>query len=254
MAGRTPKLLLPIPCASGSETILRATVRNALATRLERVHLVVGHEADAHLAALGELVSDPRLRVHRNPLWPEGRSASIRLGFEEAVAAGAEALCFLCADQPRVSPAVITRVLDAFERSGAPLAFPLRTDGQKGNPLVCRADLREEFEAAAEGDSGALGFVKSHWDEAAKSPLSGPETVAQRDVDDAADYAALVAEVAESCAVPAETSPAPPRWGPPPMESEEGAGEGPPPEEPREPAESGDPLPKLAPEPARKLS
>src|SRR5215213_4333187 len=83
--GRPKQLLL-----LGGEPIIRITTRNALASRLDEVILVVGAEADAVSSAVGELGQ----RTVMNPNFALGQSTSLLAGLA-AVSPASDAVIFL---------------------------------------------------------------------------------------------------------------------------------------------------------------
>jgi molybdenum cofactor cytidylyltransferase len=177
----TSKLLLP--WAGG--TILGAAARRLLAAPVDRVVLVVGHDADRLLAEAG-LPEDPRLTPTRNDRWSEGMASSLHAGL--AVAEEARAVAIALADQPDLRPEVVARLIEAW-RAGSPLAAPVH-EGRVGHPVLFDRSLFPELRALS-GDVGARDVVKRHWTNAAKveaPPLS--------DLDRRADYDAFLAGAA----------------------------------------------------------
>ena len=179
------KLLLPF---SGG-TVVSATIVRVLQSPVDRVVLVLGHEAELVRARAG-LPEDSRLSAVENPGWSSGMASSLRVGLEAS--GDAEAVIVALGDQPGIDPAVVARVVAAF-RAGASLAVPVHgdpaaPDGERlGHPVLFGRALFAELRAL-EGDTGAREVVRRHWASAAR--VLG---VPVRDVDTEADYAALVA-------------------------------------------------------------
>ena len=179
------KLLLPFR----GGTVLSTTVARLLESPVDRVLVVLGHEAEEARAHAG-LPEGPRLSAIDNPDWPSGMASSLRTGV--AGCADAEAVIVALGDQPGIDPAVMERLVAAC-RAGAALAVPVHGDaadreGERvGHPVLFGRSLFAEL-GALEGDTGAREIVKRHWAEAALV-----EGAPVRDVDTEADYAALVA-------------------------------------------------------------
>lgn len=168
--------------------VLRHAVENALASRLDPVIVVLGCEAGRALEALRGL-EDPKLRVVFNPLWEGGKGSSIECGLREVPSSSAGVVSLL-GDMPRVSPALIDRVIAEFERSGR-LVFPVYpgpTGPTKGYPTAFPRALFGEMRALT-GDGTADEAVRRHWAEALRIPLKDGST--QADVDTAADLELL---------------------------------------------------------------
>ena len=178
------KLLLPFR----GGTVLSTTVARLLKSPVDRVLVILGHEAEEARAHAG-LPEGPRLSAIDNPDWPSGMASSLRTGV--AGCADAEAVIVALGDQPGIDPAVIARLVDAF-RGGAALAVPVhgaaaREVERVGHPVLFGRSLFAEL-CALEGDTGAREIVRRHWAKAAQ--VDGAPV---RDVDTEADYAALVA-------------------------------------------------------------
>lgn len=174
-----PKQLLPL----AGRPLLGHVLRNAAASSLGEVVLVLGHEAAAIAAAVGEWGQ----RTVINPDHAAGQSTSLRAGLG-ALDSRVEGVIFLLGDQPGVGPATIDALIGAFRREGAPLAIPVY-GGATGNPVLFGRSLFPEL-AGIDGDEGARRIVRAHLAEAAMVPVGdGP---VPGDVDTEADYAALL--------------------------------------------------------------
>ncbi|HEY8476348.1 MAG TPA: nucleotidyltransferase family protein [Chloroflexota bacterium] len=144
-----PKQLLRL----GGESLVRRVTRVALAAGLHPVAVVVGHAADA---VRGEVADLPVLVVE-NPGYARGQSTSLHVGLR-AVAPHARAVVVLLADQPLVLPALLQRLVDAYQDAGKPIVVPAR-GGRWGNPVLLDLGLLPEL-LAIEGDQGARAVVR----------------------------------------------------------------------------------------------
>ncbi len=136
-----PKLALPYAGC----TLLEHAVGVALASPLEGVVVVV---SDPAMAPRG----DRRLRVVTNPRPDRGLSSSLKLGMHE-VPAEADAALVMMGDQPEVSPALVERLVRAFEAARTAAVVPTY-GGQRGTPVL----LGRLLFAAVEGLSGDVGM------------------------------------------------------------------------------------------------
>lgn len=142
--GRT-KQLLPFR----GQTILECVVDCALATSLQRVLVVLGHQADE----LEQQLKGRDVTVVFNPLYDKGQSSSLKAGLR-AVAEDADAVLFMLGDQPLVTPETINRILAAYETSPAsPIVLPVY-EGKRGNPVLFSRDTFSRIETLSE-DRGA---------------------------------------------------------------------------------------------------
>ena len=175
-----PKQLLPL----GGFPLLTHVLRNAAASKLDEVVLVLGHEA----ARIGSAVGDWGQRVVVNPDYAAGQSTSLRAGLA-AVDPTADAALILLGDQPQVGPAIIDALIAAYRASGGAIVVP-SYGGSQGPPVLFDRTLFPEL-AAVTGDEGARGVVRARAAEVVAVPVGdGPPP---RDVDTEEDYAALVA-------------------------------------------------------------
>ena len=179
-AGR-PTQLLPVH----GEPLIRHTLRRVLASSLDQVILVVGHEAEKVRTA----VADLPVSVVFNPDAAAGQSTSVRAGLT-ALSPDFRAAVFILGDQPGVDPDVIDTLIIAWRESGAPVVVP-RYGDRMGNPVLFDRRVFPEL-AALEGDTGARPVVRAYDDsgELHVASVAGP---APPDVDTEADYAALIA-------------------------------------------------------------
>ncbi len=177
-----PKQLLPL----AGQPVLAHVVRAAHDSDLAEVVLVLGHEADAIAAAVGDLGQ----RTVVNPDWTSGQSTSLRAGLA-AVDPTADAVLFLLGDQPGVGRETIDALL-AVARAD-PEARPIAAaeyGGRLGNPVLFRRALFPDL-AALTGDEGARRLLRADPDRVLRVPVAdGPPPP---DIDTEEDYRALLA-------------------------------------------------------------
>lgn len=139
-----PKQTLPYR----DTTLLGWTLRQACASSLDRVVLVVGGAADEVVAGL-----DPgRAEVVRNEAYGTGCASSLQAGLDAAE--GSDGVMILLADMPDLGPSVIDAVLDDWDRH-RPWGAVTSYRGTPGHPFV--------FAAAAFPTLRALHGDKAVW-------------------------------------------------------------------------------------------
>jgi molybdenum cofactor cytidylyltransferase len=144
---------------------------------VDRVAVTVGAGAEQVRAALlGALVVSV-------PDWAAGQSRSVQAGLK-AILSEATAVLFLLADQPGVSPELLSALIRRHRETLAPVVAP-RYQGQRGNPVLFDRATFPEFDHL-HGDTGARPIVQAHWDEIAWVDWPTPEIL--QDIDTAADY------------------------------------------------------------------
>jgi molybdenum cofactor cytidylyltransferase len=137
--------------------MLAATVENVLASGVDDVVVVTGHEQEAIYRAL----KDFKVRVVHNPDYATGMASSLRVGVEAAASADAVVVCL--GDMPNVSGAVIDRLIAAFNPTEHRSIVVPTHKGQFGNPVLWGAEYFARLRSLS-GDKGArtlIGELKS---------------------------------------------------------------------------------------------
>jgi molybdenum cofactor cytidylyltransferase len=176
--GRT-KQLLPFR----GQTILEGVVDSALASALQQVVVVLGHQAEA----LVPLMAGKNVALSFNPDYLQGQSSSLKVGLE-LVSAEAEAVLFLLGDQPLVTPEIINLILAAYQASPHPIVLPV-FNGERGNPVLFS---RETFGrlASLKDDRGARPLFADYAGRLLKLPVADPAILF--DIDTEEDYQRLL--------------------------------------------------------------
>jgi molybdenum cofactor cytidylyltransferase len=177
-----PKQLLPY----GRATLLAAALEPFLhAPAIARVHVVLGARASEVATAVP---LDERIAVHRNPRWELGMASSIRCG-ARAVEEDAAALLLGLGDQPRVTAAVVGRLVAAWRAARPrPLIVVPTHGGRRGHPVLFDGRLRGAL-TALRGDRGARAVLERHAAELLEVPVRCAGIL--QDVDTPDEYAAL---------------------------------------------------------------
>ncbi len=153
--GATNKLLEEI---DGVPMVVRA-VDAALATRNRPVVVVTGHQRDQVEATL----ADRPVEFAHNPAYADGLSSSLRAGLG-ALPDGLDGALVCLGDMPRLGPAHIERLVDAYNPvEGRSICVPTR-NGKRGNPVLWDAKFFAEMREVA-GDVGARHLIGAYADE-----------------------------------------------------------------------------------------
>ena len=172
-----PKQLLPY----GDTTLLGHALDTARACGFDEVVCVLGGGSEAIRAA----VDLHGVEVVENPQFGAGCSSSIAAALG-GVAAHADVLVLLLADQPGVTTATVRALLAG--RGDAPLAACAYEDG-RGHPLAFARSTFAEL-AALHGDKGVWKLLDRHAPEVVDVPVGGRIPL---DVDTWDDYRAVCA-------------------------------------------------------------
>ena len=150
--GGPNKLLLDV----AGKPMVRHVVEAALASRADPVVVVLGHQQHEVRQALRGL----KVRFVANPDYADGLSTSLRAGIAALPPDTAGAVVCL-GDMPRVSAALIDRLIAAFDPvEGRSIVVPT-WHGKRGNPVLWGRAFFAEMQAVA-GDVGARHLIGEH--------------------------------------------------------------------------------------------
>ncbi|KYH31956.1 selenium cofactor biosynthesis protein YqeC [Neomoorella mulderi] len=163
------------------QPMVRRVVTTALAAVPGNVVVVLGHEAGRVAAALEGLAAD----IAYNPGYRRGLSTSLQAGLA-ALGPESRAALFVLADQPGVTPDVITRLAGAYRQEGKKIIVPVY-QGRRGNPVLIDRDLWPQI-LALQGDVGAREIIRAHPEEVLTVEVDCPGIL--KDIDTHTDYQA----------------------------------------------------------------
>lgn len=174
------KQLLPFQ----GQTILECVVDNALASKLHRIIVVLGYQADA----VEPLMEGRDVTVAVNPSFENGQSSSLKSGLQ-AVTDEADAVLFLLGDQPLVTTGTINHILSAYGTSPAsPIVAP-SFEGKRGNPVLFSRETFYRIESLS-GDCGARPLFQEYSERILQVPVEDP--CIHFDLDTEEDYRQLL--------------------------------------------------------------
>jgi molybdenum cofactor cytidylyltransferase len=143
--GSMNKLLLLVDGAA----MVRHAAGSALASAARPVIVVTGHEAEQ----VGKALEGLEVQCVHNAEYAAGLSTSLHRGLA-AVPADADGVVVCLGDMPKVAPAVIDRLIAAFNPlEGRAICVPTWR-GKRGNPVLFAARFAAEIQEIA-GDVGA---------------------------------------------------------------------------------------------------
>ena len=150
-----PKQLLKLKGKYLLEYVLTA----ALESKLNHVVLVLGHDHQNILQALGACTIHERLQVVINHRYLEGQSRSLQAGLLK-IRQTFPSVMFLLGDQPLLDSNTIDHMLDRFRYSGKDICVPV-CKGKRGNPTIFNRVLYDQL-LAIEGDIGARNIIRAN--------------------------------------------------------------------------------------------
>lgn len=136
--------------------LVRHAADAALASRLDPVLVVTGHEA----AKVGAALGGASVTLVHNSDYREGLSTSLREGIA-AVPQNCDGAMVLLGDMPGISPALIDRLIAAFDPAANRAICVAVADGHRGHPVLWSRAFFGEI-AALSGDKGARDLLAAH--------------------------------------------------------------------------------------------
>lgn len=161
------------------EPLVRLAAETLVASTLDPIVVVVGHEADRVRETLEEL---PVETVH-NPAYASGQATSVRTAIETLQERGEiDATVIALGDMPFVNTATIDALVAAY-RDGVGDALAAAHDGERGNPVLFDRRFFETL-TDVDGDVGGRAVLLKS-DSAALVAVDDPGV--RRDIDEPTD-------------------------------------------------------------------
>jgi molybdenum cofactor cytidylyltransferase len=149
----SPKQLLPF----GDTTLLGQVVRNASASSLERIVVVLGRAS----GELREALDFGRAEVVENTAYGTGCASSLLAGLD-AAGDDCEALFLLLGDQPGVLPEFIDRALSEWKRE-RPWAAVCSYRDRLGHPFIFSREAFDDLKGL-HGDKAVWKLIETYPD------------------------------------------------------------------------------------------
>jgi molybdenum cofactor cytidylyltransferase len=137
--------------------LVRHAVDAAGAAGIQRIVVVVGHEADQVRAAL----SGCGVELALNPNFADGLSTSLKAGLAALPEELDGAMIFL-GDMPDVGPATVARMISAFDPGRGRAIVAPRCRGRRGNPVLWGRAFFPLILERTGGDAGAMGLIRDY--------------------------------------------------------------------------------------------
>ena len=151
----------------GDRRMIEQVVGNVCTSRVDESIVVLGFMADE----IAEKLPKEQVKIVVNPSYEKGMSTSLKAGLN-AVDGETDAVIFVLSDQPFVKPFIINKLIDDYERTGAPIVVPTYK-GKRGNPVLFDMSLRDEL-MDIQGDVGGRSIIKKYRKEVRKIEVDSP--------------------------------------------------------------------------------
>jgi molybdenum cofactor cytidylyltransferase len=150
-----PKQLLPFGCSTMIETV----VDNLLASKLNEVLVVIGHEAEKVKAR----IQHKPVKIVFNPDYQRGMLTSaqcgVRLIFESA-----DAFALFLVDQPFITSELIDRVIDAYAQTNRGIVLP-SYHHRRGHPVIFNRRYVADILALSQESEGVKSLYGKYADD-----------------------------------------------------------------------------------------
>ncbi len=148
---KTDKLLLEL----GGKTVLERVIDSCLDSNLDDIILIYRKEEVRDIAIKNGIKA-----IH-NENADRGQSESIKIGVKN-VGDNSNGIMFIVGDQPHLDSKTIDILIDEFEKDQEKIIIPIY-DGNKGNPTIFPASLKNQF-SELEGDVGGKEIISKNLD------------------------------------------------------------------------------------------
>jgi molybdenum cofactor cytidylyltransferase len=162
-----PKQLLKL----NDKYLLEWVLDAALGSQLEKILLVLGHQHQTILSALGEKTRHPNLQIVNNHHYQDGQSTSLQAGVDK-IRDKFPAAMFLLGDQPMQSSENIDTILEQFRVSDKDIGVPV-FEGKRGNPVIFCQKFFGHL-AKITGDIGARNIIRDHPENVLEIEINNP--------------------------------------------------------------------------------
>lgn len=176
----------------GDSTILSMVVDTAVRSDLDKVVLVLGHEANAVAASLGQRIMNSRILMTVNDRYREGMSTSLKRGLCE-IKDEYPSIMVLMGDQPLLGHGVINTILGTFRSTDKDICVPVYR-GIRGLP-VCFTERFYNDILAVKGDTGAREVINNNPSDV--FPVEMEDSNPFMDIDEEADLERLKSPIKE---------------------------------------------------------
>ena len=146
--------------------LVRHVAEAAVASKVQHVIAVTGHQSDEVEAALDGL----DVRFIHNPDYAKGLSTSLKAGVAD-LSPGITAAIILLGDMPFVTADVINSLIAAFDASPDKIAAVPLNNAEWGNPVLLSRTLFGEI-ATLRGDAGARKLLQGKAGDVIEVPVT----------------------------------------------------------------------------------
>ena len=148
------KLLLPF----GGKTVIAHIVDQILASNVDEIRVVVGHEGKR----VSRELSDRRISIVVNSEYESGMLSSVRRGLI-ALPQECRAVLVALGDQPSLTTKLLDQMVRSFKETEKKILVPIH-NGRRGHPVMFSLGYRDEIMTRYD-DVGLRGLLNAHPDD-----------------------------------------------------------------------------------------
>lgn len=164
-----------------NKTVIQLITRAFLQSKLEKLIIVIGYEADKIKKNIETQVKSTSLKiefVYNENYKTGGMSSSIRKGFE--IVKSEEAVILTPADIPLLPTSIINLIIDTYEAKQYDIIIP-SYENRKGHPILLSSNLFQEICGISEQKQGLKEIITKYKQKIHFLPTQSPEIL--QDID-----------------------------------------------------------------------
>jgi molybdenum cofactor cytidylyltransferase len=170
-----PKLLLPF----GEKTIIETIVEAVVSSKVEETLIILGSDREK----IEDKIKNYPVEIVYNRDFRSGMLSSVQCGFK-ALPVETRAVLVVLGDQPKISKAIINKLIAAYKSSEKGIVLPVYKK-ERGHPVLIDLKYREEVEKLSP-EVGLRGTVYRHPEDILEVDVETPSII--KDIDDESDY------------------------------------------------------------------
>ncbi|MEM0216157.1 MAG: nucleotidyltransferase family protein [Candidatus Bathyarchaeia archaeon] len=162
----------------GGISIIERVVKSAVSSKADEVVVVLGYESEKIRAVLKNF----NCKFVFNENFREGQSSSVKAGVR-SVMGYADAVMILPGDLALITPASINKVIEEYEKSGAPVVVASYR-GFLGHPILFDKSLFNEIMKISEEKEGLKAIVNQYRDLIKRAEVNSDEVLIDIDYEE----------------------------------------------------------------------
>lgn len=160
-------------------TIIEILLKSILASKVDRIIVVLGHEAELVIKKVQHFDSNLLHSVVNPNYINGGMSSSIRQGVKFAL--DSHAIIITPADIPLIPSKVFDQLIDYYSNHSPLVIIPTYQE-QKGHPILISSKLFQQVQRISEEKRGLKEIVQAYWNDIIFLPTDSREILQDIDI------------------------------------------------------------------------